>query len=706
MEYDKEQVKTEWQACQDFYKDQYNDCKEDWDFLHGDQWEANDVSKRRKTGRPCLVFNQLLPYVQQVVNDIRQANLAIRVSPVDDMADPDTAEIYQGIIRNIERQSDASTVYSTAALNAVGAGIGWLKVCVDYADEDTFDQEAYIERVIDYSSVYLDPSAERLDGSDAEYGFIRVDYKKDRFEELYPDAQPISFDETSMDDEVCVVEYYRRYYKDDTIYRIVLIDESEQIIKSKQKKALDEDGTVMYRELESRKVSVPYIKHCVLNGEDEPIEESEFPCKYIPLVPVVGEEVFIDNKREFHSLIRQGKDAMRMYNFWKSEHAAVMKMQSMAPTVGAVGSFASTPDKWATANTENHAFLEYDVVLDENGQRVEPPQRQAPVQGSPAMMQEAMGAREDIRLAIGMPQANMGERGNEVSGIAIRNRQIEGDNATFHFVDNLSCAIAQVGRILVDIIPRLYSERKITRILGEDGAEKNVPINQPFVMQDGVEVPVQSGQQYEGIYDLGAGKYDVVVDVGASYSSKRQETADKLIELVQAQPELMGVVGDLIFDALDVPMHNEIADRMRATMDPALLGEDPQANKLKAAAQAMAQLEDQLKDYQAALQDKQEDTQFDQQVELKKLEMQRAEIAIDAQKTAAEIEKMRAETKGFNMEAMAALSNAVAGLNEQVSDIGGAIEVILQSKEDEQYEQETSAPVENVDVSLEGVTNE
>lgn len=707
-EYDIEQTKAEWQSCQDFWNTQYQDSEEDWKFLHGvNQWDQKDLNKRKKQGRPALTLNQLLPYAQQIVNDIRQSNLAIRVSPVDDDADPDTAEIFQGIIRNIERQSDAGTAYSTAALNAVGSGIGWLKVKVDYADTDTFDQEAFIERVVDFTAVYLDPSSEELDGSDAEYGFIRYDYKKDRFEEIYPDADPISFDESSSDDEVCVVEYYRKHYKNDTIYKIQLIDGSEKIVNSEQKKLLDENGTVEYIEIESRKVSIPYIKHCVLNGSDEPIEESEFPCKYIPIIPVIGEEVFVDGKREFHSLIRQAKDGQRMYNYWKSAHTEIVALQPKAPWTAPVGSFKSYPNKWSASNTENLPYLEYDLVYDESGQRAEPPQRAMPIQGSPAMMQEAMGAREDIRLAIGMPQANMGERGNEVSGIAIRNRQIEGDNATFHFIDNLSCAIAQVGRILVDIIPRIYSTRKIVRILGEDGKEKNVPINQPFTMQDGQETPARGGQ-YDGIYQLHVGKYDVICDVGASYSSKRQETADKLIEVVQAQPELMSVVGDLIFDALDVPMHKEIADRFRANMNPALLGEDPMANKLKEASAALEQMQDQLLNYEAALKDKQEDKAFTQNVELKKLENERAKLAIDAEKTQAEIaktqaeiEKMRAETTGFNIEAVQALGNAVGGIAQQVEDIGGALEAIIQAKENEamEEEQETSEPEENTDAS-------
>lgn len=693
-DYDKDTAKQHWEDCRVVYDTQYEECLDNWKFLHGiGQWDDYALKARQKDHRPCLTLNQMLPYAMQVVNDIRQARLAILVSPVDDKADIDTAEIYQGIIRNIERQSAADKAYISASLNAIGAGIGWFRVRTDYADPDSFDQEIFIDRVLDFTSVYLDPQSQELDGSDAEYGFIRVDYSKERFEELFPDADSVSWDDASGKDEVCVVEYFCKKYKKTKIYKIQLVDGSEQVITQEQKDLLDEDGTVQYIELDSRDTEYPYVMHYVLNGSDEPISETEFPSKYIPLIPVVGEEVYIDGKREFHSLIKQGKDAQRMYNYYNSMETELNALQPKAPLIGAVGSFRSDVERWQTANSANYPFLEYDIVHDEQGQRVEPPRRLEPYQGNPALFQGAMRAKEDIRLAIGMPNANMGQQGNEVSGIAIRNRQIEGDNATFHFIDNLSVSISFLGKILVDMIPRLYSERKITRILGEDGVEKNVPVNTPFVKEGGIERPVKLNEnKYDGIYQLGVGKYDVVCDVGASYSSKRQETADKLIEVVQARPELMAVVGDLIFEALDLPMGKEVADRLKSQMPPELLGEDPMAEKLKAADAAMQQLQDQLMTYQAALDNKKKDTEFEQHVELKKLDIENRKLAIEAQKTAAEIEKMRAETTNFDMEAVQALGGAVQGLFAEFNDVKEAMDAILTAKEMELEEQATGAP--------------
>jgi hypothetical protein len=696
-QYDKEDVLKKWEVCKAAYSQPYQECKDDWEFLHGvNQWDSKIKRARELVGSPCLVLNQLLPYANQVVNDNRQANIAIRVSPVDEGADVETAEIFQGVIRGIERQSSAQNAYATAVLNAVGAGIGWFRARVEFASPMSFDQEIYIDRVLDFTSVYLDPTSTEIDGSDAEYGFILRDLSLEEFEALYPDAEVVSFGDTKKNDKetITVAEYYSRLYKDIKIYQIQLIDGSVQVVDQDQMDALEEaQGTpeeVLFAILDERTTQLPYIKHCILNGGDEPLEESDFPSEYIPLVPVIGNEVYINNKREFHSLIRQGKDAQKIYNYLESANVEYMALQPKTPWVGAVGSFSSSPAKWANANTDNFAFLEYDIVYDESGQRVEPPRRSEPPQGSMALMQSAQIARDNIRYAIGIPPANMGETGTEVSGIAIRNRQIEGDNATFHFSANLAASISQLGRIIVDMIPRVYNRPMIRRILGNDGVEKRVPINQPFVKNGNEVVPAKKGGDYDGIYDLGAGKYDVVCDIGASYSSKRQEMSDKLNSLIAVRPEIMDVVGDLVFQSLDLPMAKEISERIRSQMSPAMLGEDPMAIKLQEAQAALDDMQSKLEMYDAALQDKRKNQEFEETVKLKQLDLEYEKLKIDAsktmsdiQKTQADIEKMRAETTGFNIEAVTALGNAVNGIAAQMQDMGQVIEIMLDAKEAE-----------------------
>ena len=684
-----EDAKGRFAECEAFYAEGYEQGEEDNKFLYGiDQWNPSDVRSREKEGRPCLTLNQLLPNAHQIVNDIRQARLAIRVSPVDDKGKVEDAEKMAGIIRNIEKQSDATTVYETAVMTAVGSGYGWIRVRTDYCDPFSFDQEIYLERVLNFQSVYIDPNSMSLDGSDADFGFVYDDMDKTVFEKKYPDAEPVSFEaggvQWGADDKVRIVEYFYKEYKD---IEIVLAKmnvegrEREAVVTSAEFDAMLEEGLEV-EEVDRRMTQSPTVKHIIFSGA-EILEETEWLGKYIPLVPVYADEVWIDGKRESHSFIRQAKDGQRMYNYWKTASTEFIALQQKSPYIAPVGSFNSVSSHWQAANKSNIPYLEYDIVHDKNGQRAEPPQKQPPITGSPTMMQEALGAREDIKLGLGMPDANMGQQGNEVSGVAIRNRQIEGDNASYHIVSNLSASIAQVGRICVDLIPKIYSNRKVTRIIGEDDKEKNIPINQPYIKdpETGDQRPTKGNEKADGTFNPSVGKYDVAVDVGASYSSKRQETADKLIELARAQPELITVTGDILFDVLDIPRGEDIAKRIRSTMDPAMLGEDPMAGKLKAADQAMKQMEEQLINMEAALADKEKNTQFEQQKEMQEIDLKRQELVIDAQKTQAEIAKIRSEIGKNNADArntgVDTIAQVVAQLQEQTADITEALDIIL-----------------------------
>lgn len=654
-----------------YWSSNYEKAKEDYLFRYGiGQWDDAYVADRRASGRPCLTLNLMNSYANQVINDIRQSRPAIRVSPVDDKADVDTAEIYSGIIRNIERQSKANIAYDTAASNAVSAGIGFIRISTDYADPMSFDQEIFINRVLDFSSVYIDPNSTELDGSDAEFAFAYVDIPCDEFEERFPDA-------IAQEDEkesVRVIEYFYREYDSYKIYKT-----PQGVITAAEKDLLEETGLPI-EVLDERETLIPKIKHCVLT-EDEILEANDWVGKYIPIVPVFGLEYFKDDKRVFESLIAQAKDAQKMHNYWNSFDTELVTLQPTAPFIAPVGSFETTPNKWQSANIKNYAYLEYDPVYDENGQLLPPPQKQMPIQGSAHIMQKCVMSREDVGFILGMPPAVMGQKSNELSGVAVRNRQVEGDNATFHFIDNLACAISHVGVILVDLIQKLYSERKIARIIGLDSEEKTVPINQPYVKDETGIRPAKQGEQFQGVYDLNAGKYDVVCDIGASFSSKRQEAADTLIQVTQAQPELFGVVGDLLFKSLDIPYGQEIADRLKANMNPALFGDDPQAAKLQEASAQIAELQDQLTTLSAALADKKKDEKFNQQLELQKIELDRTELEIKAAETAAKIAQMNAQTQNINEQALAPVLQAITEIATNVQDVGQALDLILTNEE-------------------------
>lgn len=654
----------------DFYESVYRQGDADRSFAYGEQWEPRVKAEREKEGRPCLKENRLLPFIHQVVNEIRQQRPKIRPVPVND-GDIEVADILKSIIRKIEIQSDAESAYDTAAKNAVEAGLGYIRIRTDYESYDSFEQDIFIDRVINPESVILDPNHKRLDAADMEWAIITEDMPVDDFNEMYPDAEVSNFDTdminqgwyNSQQKTIRVAEYFYKSYEKKTLLKLT-------------------DGTVIYKGdyevpeqyvTASRTTDVCKVKWAKITGL-EVLEETELLGAYIPLVPVVGEEVWLNGRREFHSLIRQARDPQYMLNIWKSASTEIIGLQPKASFVGAVGQFKTYAEQWSQANIRNYPFLQYDPVVDQNGMTLPAPQRQAPPTSSGSMMQEAMASAEAIKATLGMYDASAGEQTDDVSGKAIIARQLKGDNATFHFVDNLVTAMKQVGRILVELIPLVYVDQRLIKVVEEDGSEKVLPINMGFVREGKNYRPAMQGESPEGVMRLDVGKYSVDIDVGASYTTKRQEQANAILEMSRANPEILNIAGDLFVKSLDVPLAQEIADRIRSTMDPALLGDDPEAEKVKALGEAVKQLQAQLEEANSALLVKTNNEQFKNQLELGKLELERKRVELDTLVAMSDMKNKEMEVK----------AEAFKDFAQGVNDLGGKVGMIETALQDVQ----------------------
>ena len=667
-------AKKHYETCEEYYKTEYIRGSDDLDFLLGEQWEEGIKAKRQKEFRPCLTENRLLAFAHQVINDVRQSRPAIGVVPVDNKSDPETAKILRGMIRNIEVQSSADNVYDTAAWTALSSGYGWMRINTKYVDNNSFDQEIELLRVPDFKSVMIDPNSKTMDGSDADYGFISEDMTRDAFKNNYPDANDMVNTGGNIgwctEDTVRVCEYFYKEYEEKTIYLL-------------------EDGSVVeevpqgQEAIDSRTVRIPSVKWCKFTG-DEILEKTDWLGQYIPLVPVYGEEVWQDNRRKCFSLISQAKDPQRRYNYWLTASTEIIALQPKAPFIGVAGQFATDGNKWANANNETYAYLQYDPVeLPDGTFATVPPQRQNPPVGSPAMFQEMMAAADGIKSTLGMFNASLGQSGNETSGKAILARQAEGDNATFHFVDNLQSSIRQVGRILIDLIPKIYTGPRIVRIIGEDDSKLSVPINQASVRgEGGNRLPIeQPGQIPDAFYDINVGKYDVVATVGASYATKRQETANMLQAVLQAAPETFAVLGDIFFKNLDIAESDIIVERLRK-LNPAMNDdEDPQAAQLQQAGQMIEGMQQQLAQMDAALNEKRQKDSAETAAEIQKTQAEIAKIEAETTKIQAEVAAAMAQTAGITPEAMQEIVNTIAQLEEQSRDTADAVEIILSAAE-------------------------
>ena len=603
------QMRSRFKMAVAAYSDTREDQLDDLRFMAGSsdnhyQWPADVLSVRGSVqgqtinARPCLTINKLPQHVRQVTNEQRQNRPSPNVIPVDDDADIEVAEIFDGMIRHIEYISDADVAYDTACDNQVTYGEGYIRILTEYCDETSFDQDIKIGRIRNSFSVYMDPTIQDPCGADAEWCFITEDILKADYERLYPNAMPVSsimvqgvgdqaLSQWLSETTVRIAEYFYCDYKAETLN--LYPDGTTTYQGTPQDKMLRQMGLKPTRQ---RKLQAKRIKWCKTNGY-EIIEEREWAGAYIPVIRVIGNEWSIEGQLEISGLVRNAKDAQRMYNYWVSQEAEMLALAPKAPFIGYGGQFEGYEEKWKTANTQNYPYLEVNPdVTDGAGNFLPLPQRAQPPMAQTGLIQAKMGASEDIKAATGQYNASLGMTSNERSGRAILARQREGDVGTYHYVDNLARAIRHVGRQLVDLIPKIYDTQRIARVIGVDGESKMVRLdpNQPEPVRKMVN---EQGVVVAKIYNPGVGKYDVKVTTGPSYLTKRQESMDAMSQILQGNPNLWAAAGDLFVKNMDWPGAQEMAQRLKKMIDPKLLQEDDDP-ALQAANQQIQAMQQQM----------------------------------------------------------------------------------------------------------------
>ncbi len=534
----------------------------------GEQWPEEARRMRKLENRPCLTFNRIPTFVRRVINNARMNKPGIAVHPVDDGADFDTAQVIGGLIRAIERGSNATLAYDTAIDWAASGGFGFFRITTDYCHAESFDQEARIERVANPFAVHWDTSSTGFDASDWDFAFVSEMLTEGEFKRRYPKADETDFPVGRGDDwsewdaggakMVRVAEYWTRDERKRKIVRLTdgRVMRADDLKKPVQTSlgfmpTIDALGLMGVTVNGERETSYYEVKRRMITG-NEVLEESDWPGSMIPICPVWGEEVWDRGKRYFRSMMRDARDAQMMYNFMRSATAELIALQPRAPFLVPVGSIPPGQEqRWKEANTRSWPYLEYDPGAGPM------PQRQPFATTPTGAMQEALQAADDMKSTIGIFDAALGARSNEQSGRAIMARQRESDVGTFHFQDNLSRAIEYAGKILVEIIPSLYSARRTIQIIGEDEAPRVIRVQQ-------AEGEMPSADDPDGkLYNLSAGKYGVTVKAGANYATQREEAAQMLGELMRAAPQTTPALGDLMVQNMDWPGADEAAKRLQ-----------------------------------------------------------------------------------------------------------------------------------------------
>ena len=624
-----------------------SEALEDLKFAAGDQWPVEVQNSRGLESRPCLTINKVDAYCRQIANQQRQQRPRIKVHGMNNQADAKVAEIITGICRHIEVNSDADDAYDNAFDFAVRMGWGYWRIDTDYVRDDSFNQEIYIRRINNPFTVYFDPNSIMPDGSDAEKCLITEVISKEVFRSMYPDADDggnfnargtgDSNAEWIMKEDIRIAEFF---YTERKRVKLILLSDGTQVYEDEMpsKEMMDSAGI---QEVSRRETWKKEIKWCKLTAM-EILEEGVWAGKYIPIIPIYGQQLIVENKRKKFGLVRMAKDPARMYNYWATSLTESVALAPKAKWLLAEGQDEGHENEWAQANIKATPVLRYKQT-DIDGRIAPPPSRIQPEAPPAGVIAAAAGMNADLMAVIGIYDPSQLPTGN-MSGKAINGQQQQTDMTNFHYYDNLTRSIRWTGKVLLDLIPKIYDTERVMRIIGDDGQPDLVTLNQRSQDEQGVA---------KVLNDVTVGEYDVVMDTGPGYNSKRQEAVDAMMTLLTADPALMTQAGDLIFRNMDFPGADVIADRL-------------------AAANPMAQIDDkspvppqvqmQLKNAQQTIQELQ------QQIQMMTMDMKYgASVAQQKDEAETKRELMRQTTKAHQIETQAQTAEQTAKMKVDVA---------------------------------------
>jgi hypothetical protein len=604
-----ERLEAAWVQDRENREDAFMDLK----FLAGDQWPNEIRQQREAQARPCLTINRLPQFVNQVANTVRVNPPAIKAIPAGGEATAELAEIYSGLMRQIQYRSNATNVFANAVYYAVACGIGHFRIVTDFADENGFDQEIQIKRIQHPLSVFWAPGAVEPDRSDANYCLVSEMIGRKEFQKRFPDAAMTDFAAPSdlnaesglfwaNRDAVRVCEYWVKRPTERTIARLATgetlditdidVSATPAVIPanagihgdagSASGSAMgprlrgDDSRSLASQIVATRKLRSHKVEHYLLSGEEVLEGPNQWAGRYIPIFPVIGAETALETKVIRSGLIRFSRDSQQLYNFWRSAAAESIALAPRAPFLATPAMIAKFKGQWDTQNTVSRPYLLYEPDPDAPGGR---PMREPPPDIPAALVNESGMAADEMKATTGIYDAALGARSNEISGVAIRARESQGGVSALHYQDNLMATLNHLGRVLIDLIPKIYDCERTVRILQEDDTHQPVRINVPVIGANGKPTLIN---------DLNQGTYDVRVKIGPSYATRRAEAADAMLQFIQAVPQAAGVAGDLVARNMDWPGADEIADRLKRMLPPQVTGEAPPLSVQTAQAQSQA----------------------------------------------------------------------------------------------------------------------
>lgn len=675
-----ERIRQRWPLMRDCERERREKAAKMMRFLYvkGAQWE--DVPGAGERGdRPKYEFNELKIKAHRIGNEMRANPPAWKVRAVED-GDTETAEVNEGLLRNLWSVSNGNHITDYASRWQVGGGLGAWRVDTDYASDSSFYEDILFKPILNPLCLYWDPAAKDQLKQTAEDWFYTEKISEFEFKRRWPNQEPVEFegglhderDDWRSEGQVRIGEYWWKQMGKKTI---VLLDSGKVVDKAEYQPT---DGKIV----DQRDVQCPEIWMCIMGGGDTILEgPAKWKGKYFPFVVVFGEYVVIDGNVVWYGITEDGVDAQQGFN---------STMTSIVETINASpqSKYWATPeqakghlDQWAVAHKENHPVMLYNSDTKAPG----PPQRMGSPDVPVALINLAGMMRDNMKGVTGVFDASIGQQSNETSGRAITARQNQGEIANFHFPDNMALAIQWSGKIAQDLVPKVYPEERSIRILGSDLAEKYVKINQ--VQPD----PKKPGKLRK-VHDLSAGRYDLTVTVGPSWATRRQEAADVYTEMARGNPAIWNVAGDLLFKAMDLPYAPEIAERMKAILPPQVQQTLQQGKEIPPEVKQM------MMQAEAAMQQVEQQAQLVQQAaaeaEQGKTEAEKAQLGV--KQALADLEVKRAQFDAQVEKQLAAIATKQAALTVAAAQLDAKVSQVEQQQQKDEFDVESSQAATNI----------
>lgn len=607
--------------------------EDDVEFANGDpdnqaQWE-DEVLSSRGNSAPSMTINMTMNHCLLVQNDIKKNPPAIMVRPTGGGATAKSAEVYGGLIREISRASDATNIYLKASEPLIQGGVGYWRVLTEYEDEDSFDQVIRIRSVRNALAVAMDPDAKEPSGADANWTMIFEDIKNEYLKEEYEKFKDVVGSENAVQQTVAaanwqnesytrVAEWYEKEKFEDRLLGFTDPDSGE--VKTAflgdidnadiRKKVLADPKTQQRSVIRTKLVWRKIFGNKIVDYREVPGK------KYIPVVRVIGQEAIIDGRLDRKGIVRPLKDAQRNMNYWVSAGALQVALQTNVPWVGPAAAFENIK-AWESANTSRAAYLPFNH-RDEDGEIPAPTRPQPPVMAQ-AYISGIQIAAQQFKDISGQHEASLGQPGQEVSGVAIDSRKIQGETSTYHFPAALAQGVAHTGRIIVDMVPEVYDTPRLIRISNVDMSQTDVQLD-PSAPQAHQEADKGDEENAtNAVWNPKIGRYEVEAEAGPDFATQREWTVDTMGKILSQNKELWTVVGDLFVENMDFPGAEEMAERIRRTMNPGVLGKGPTPNEQKLQQQVqhgqqlLQSLMDTLAKKQKELDDKNEELRIKQE---------------------------------------------------------------------------------------------